>query len=47
MEIAKEEAQDVNLELKVLNKVLEMYKELADQQLDELGTQALIKYYEK
>lgn len=47
MEIAKEEAQDVNLELKVLNKVLEMYKKLADQQLDELGTQALIKYYEK
>lgn len=47
MEIAKEEAKDVNLELHVLNKVLKMYKELDDQQFGELGTQALIKYYEK
>ena len=47
MEIAKEEAQDVDLELQVLNKVLEMYKKLANEQLGELGTQALIKYYDR
>ena len=44
MEIAKEEGQDVNLNLEVLNNVLNMYKELARNQMDELGTQALIKY---
>lgn len=47
MAIAKEEAQSVDLELQILNKVLDMYNELADQQLEELGTQALIKYYER
>ena len=47
MEIASEEAQDVELELQVLNKVLEMYKKLANEQLGDLGTQALIRYYDK
>ena len=47
MEIAREEGQAVDLDLEVLNNVLNMYKELARKQMDELGTQALIKYYEK
>ena len=44
MEIAKEEGQDVNLNLEVLNNVLNMYKELARNQMDNRD-QALIKYY--
>lgn len=48
MKIASEEAKDVNLELDILNNVLRMYAELAeDEKLADLGTQALIKYYEK
>lgn len=47
MNIAVEEASDVNLELGILNKVLSMYKELDNEDLGDLGTQALIKYYEK
>lgn len=46
MNIAVEEASDVNLELGILNKVFSMYKELENEGLGDLGTQALIKYYE-
>jgi 3-hydroxyisobutyrate dehydrogenase/2-hydroxy-3-oxopropionate reductase len=48
MTIAAEEAEGVNLHLEILNDVLCMYKDLADNRnLGDLGTQALIKYYEK
>ena len=47
MTIASEEAQDTALNLEVLKTVLRMYKDLADNKnLGDLGTQALIKYYE-
>lgn len=44
MTIAKEEMQEHQTTLKILNHVLEMYQELDE---DELGTQALIHYYER
>ncbi len=47
MEIAKEEAQEMDLNLEVLNKVLEMYKKLAQEELGDMGTQGLIRYYRK
>lgn len=47
MNIAVEEAEKVSLDLEVLDKVLEMYKVLDEKNLGDLGTQALIKYYEK
>lgn len=47
MNIAASEASDVNLELGVLNNVLEMYKKLEEEGMGDLGTQALIKYYER
>ncbi|MEG0014244.1 MAG: NAD(P)-dependent oxidoreductase [Cellulosilyticaceae bacterium] len=47
MNIAVEEAGKVSLDLEVLDKVLEMYKALDEKNLGDLGTQALIKYYEK
>lgn len=47
MQIAREEALDADLCLVVLDRVLNMYKELAaDINGGELGTQALINYYE-
>lgn len=46
MKIAKEEAEDVSLELGMLNCVLDMYQKLEEQGMGDLGTQALIKYYE-
>ncbi|HOB20333.1 MAG TPA: NAD(P)-dependent oxidoreductase [Candidatus Atribacteria bacterium] len=47
MQIAREEALNNELSLVVLEKVLSMYRELAgDMDSSELGTQALIKYYE-
>lgn len=46
MNLAIEEAEDVSLNLGVLNKVLDMYKTLDNNNLGELGTQGLIKYYE-
>ena len=46
MNIAVEEANNRDLELGILNKVLSMYKELDNDGLGDLGTQALIKYYE-
>lgn len=46
MGIALEEAGDANLQLNVLEKVIVMYKELEAKGHGDLGTQALIKYYE-
>lgn len=46
MKIADDEAKDVNLELDILEDVLKMYEKLQDEGLGDLGTQALIKYYE-
>lgn len=43
MKIAKDEMELDNTTLEVLNKVLSMYESLNE---DDLGTQALIKYYE-
>ena len=47
MKIAKEEASDVNMDLKVLDTVLKMYESLEADNLGDLGTQGLLKYYEK
>ncbi len=47
MDIAIDEADDANLNLTVLKNVVNMYKELEKQGLGDLGTQALIKYYEQ
>ena len=38
-------ARAADTELKVLEDVLSMYKELEQEGMGELGTQALIKYY--
>ena len=46
MKIAEEECKQFKSELVVLNKVLEMYETLEENNLGDLGTQALIKYYE-
>ena len=45
MSIAQDEAQDVDTNLTVLDDVLAMCKELENQGLGDLGTQALIKHY--
>jgi 3-hydroxyisobutyrate dehydrogenase/2-hydroxy-3-oxopropionate reductase len=47
LNIASEEAEDVHISLGILEDVLKMYKALEDDGLGDLGTQALIKYYEK
>ncbi len=47
LEIAVDEAAERNLSLTVLNDVLKMYKKLEGENLGDLGTQALIKYYDK
>lgn len=47
MEIAVGEAKEVDLNLEILNNVLKMYKQLAENQLGDLGTQALLRYYAK
>jgi len=44
MKIAKEEMEEAGIHLEVLDKVLKMYQSLNE---DELGTQALIHYYQK
>lgn len=44
MKIAQKEMSDEDIHLKVLDTVLKMYEELAE---NEKGTQALIHYYEK
>lgn len=47
LNIAKEEASERKLSLTVLNDVLQMYKQLESEDLGELGTQGLIKYYDR
>lgn len=47
MKIALEEAQDANLKMGMMEKILGMYEKLEEQGYGDLGTQALIKYYEK
>ena len=47
MEIANEESQAVNLDLCILKDVLKLYKDLDQNNMGDLGTQALIKYYDK
>lgn len=47
MKIALEEAEKKGQKLDTLNTVLNMYKKLESNGLGDLGTQALIKYYEK
>ena len=47
MNIALEEASHVNLTMPVLNEVHDMYLALDDRGMGDLGTQALIKYYDK
>ena len=47
MKIAEEEAESAGLELGILSDVLMMYEELEEQGMGDLGTQALLKYYER
>ena len=47
MKIAREEAEEASAHLEVLDKVLEMYESLEKEGYGDLGTQALIKYYEQ
>lgn len=47
MNIASQEAEDRQLELPILADVLRMYKDIEEKGMGDLGTQALIKYYEK
>ena len=46
MKLAQAEAHKINLELSVLNIVEAMYEKLSDQNMDDLGTQAIYKIYE-
>ena len=46
MNIASEESEEKDINLNVLKSVLDMYKTLERDGLGDLGTQALIKYYE-
>lgn len=46
MKIAIEEAEENNLNLGILNEVLKMYEKLDDENMGNLGIQALIKYYD-
>jgi 3-hydroxyisobutyrate dehydrogenase len=45
MNLALEEAQDKELQLKMLKTVRDMFQELADRGYQDLGTQAIIDYY--
>ncbi|HAT4210735.1 TPA: NAD(P)-dependent oxidoreductase [Clostridium perfringens] len=47
MKLAKEEALAYNVNLDILSKVLENYEELEREGFGDLGTQALIKHYNK
>ncbi len=47
MKLAKEEALADNINLDILSKVLENYEELERESFGDLGTQALIKHYNK
>lgn len=46
MMLAAEEADDADIRLGTLNHVLSMYQQLEAEGMGDLGTQALIKYYE-
>ncbi len=46
MKIATEEAAAVGLDMAISDEVLDMYKELEEKGMGDLGTQALIKYFE-
>ena len=46
MKIASEEAGERSVNLGILNEVLKMYESLNDNNMGDLGTQALIKYYD-
>lgn len=46
MNIATEESDNANLNLQILKTVNQMYKKLDDMGFGDLGTQALIKYFE-
>lgn len=47
MRIAVEESQQVQLDLKMLGSVLDMYETLAKSGMEDLGTQALYHYYQE
>ena len=47
MKIVKEESAAKGVELEMLNAVLKLYEGMADMGLENDGTQALIKYYQK
>lgn len=47
MNIAVEESNNVGIKLEILNKILDMYNDISNKGMDNLGTQALIKYYDK
>jgi 3-hydroxyisobutyrate dehydrogenase/2-hydroxy-3-oxopropionate reductase len=47
MTIAAEEAKERELKLPILQEVLSIYEELRDRGYGDLGTQALIKYYDE
>lgn len=47
MRIADEEAQSAGLSLEVLEEVLRMYRALDESGMGDLGTQALIRYYDQ
>ena len=47
MRLAKEAATAQNVELPVLEIVLSMYEQMQDAGEGDLGTQAIIKHYEK
>lgn len=47
MKIALEESDARKLTLPILMEVLDMYKKLDEEGMGDLGTQALIKYYEE
>ena len=46
MKLADEEAEDRNIRLEVLEKVLAMYRKLENEGAGDLGTKAILKYYE-
>lgn len=46
MKIARQQVHEKNINLKILEDVLSMYQTLEENGLGDLGTQALIKYYE-
>ncbi|MGD9887128.1 MAG: NAD(P)-dependent oxidoreductase [Bacilli bacterium] len=47
MKLAVSETKNKNIDLQMLQTVLAMYEHLANNNMENLGTQALVKYYEK